>query len=300
MTRNPLRYILLFSVFVGLAQTSSPFAEDLTLTSESQSVQESQSGSLWKSVRDKLRFRTFTEFMTPAVSQGDLNVPDRDQPGLMPTNLFNIIWADYEIAKDTKIVYWQRLILFPAADGVHPGFQALPRNPRFAVRRVNLFNSSAVATTYDLYFQPGLAPEADAKGRNVETGFRTNTSYSVPTSRISLGMVTETTFSLSTQPEFEFAAHRSETSNFYGWLMPWASYNLTQALATQHYVTLNYQHNRGTSGLQWDYPLPYMQNGIGMDLTKQIWAAVFLNNYVGVTPTLSNSWASLWLSMVIL
>jgi hypothetical protein len=259
----------------------------------------SEEPSFWSKARKKIRSRTFTEFMTPAVDNHGGYIPLENGDPLLPANAFNIIWADYEIAKDTKIVYWQRSNLnfapTPTSGGAHVSL--VPRNPRFALRKVNVFDVPNLSTTYDVYIQPGLAPEAASGGRDLEFGFRTATSYSIPGSRWSLGAISETTVA----PLFRDANPRAGSSNFYGWLMSWASYDLSKTFSTQHYVTVSFQHVREKQWIEADYPMPLaMQNGFGVNISESVWAAAFINNYLNTLPTLANTWASVWLAVTFL
>jgi hypothetical protein len=247
----------------------------------------------WSLIRPKIRMRTFSEFMSPGLKDASTSVPEPDGTALMETNLFNIVWADYEIAPDTKVVYWQRFTVNFTPTSASQGLDAVARNPRFALRRVNVFKTPGLDTTYDIYIQPGIATEAKSSDRNMEFGSRTNTSYQFPKSRFSIGAVTELTFSIARNPV-------TTGANLYGWAMPWVNYELNKTFSTQHYATINLMHGRGTRGLQLDLPKPYVQNGIGAGITKDIWMAAFINNYVTTAPSLKNTWASLWLAMNIL
>ncbi len=252
--------------------------------------------STLKTLRKKVRMRTFTEFMTPAIDNHQNYIPWEDGSALLPTNTFNIVWVDYEIAKDTKIVYHQRFNMnyaaSPRGEGVHTVF----RNPRIALRRMNVFNVPNLNTMYDVYIQPGLAPESELAGRNLEFGFRTNTSYSIPRSRFTIGAYSEFTTAIC----FNKPGPQG-SSNAYGWLMPWASYDLNKTFSTQHYATVSFQHIRETQGIVHDYPMPLnVQNGIGINISENIWAALLLNNYLNTKPTLANTWASAWLVLSLL
>ncbi len=273
-------------------QTPTVFAAQKSSleTSETEATQ-----SEWQKIRQKIRIRSFTEFMTPAFDNHSNSIPYEDGSKLLPTNTFNLAWIDYEIAPDLKIVYYQRLNINFADSEKRQAVNAVPRNPRFALRKVNVFNISHLTTSYDFYVQPGLAPEANGAGRNLEFGIRTATSYAFPRSKWSVGATSETTVAFSFKPAPE------GSSSFYGWLLPWASYELSSVFSTQHYLSASFQHIRGTFGIQPDYPMPLaIQNGIGINLSETIWASVFLNNYINTLPTLANTWMSVWLSVNIL
>jgi hypothetical protein len=218
---------------------------------------------------------------------------------LMPTNAFNIFWTDYEIAKDWKLVYWQRAQIYFAETRTATAPDATLRNPRFGIRKVNVFKVPNLQTTYDFFLQPGLATEgrSDIKGRSYEFAIRTNTSYNFPGTRWNTGLITEMTVSMAS----EMTEAASKNANFYGWAMPWLSYDLSSHVSTQHYATVNFQQLRNSSRLlHWDDPMPYIQNGVGFDLNSSIWAAAFINNYLGTAPTLANTWASVWLTLKVL
>jgi hypothetical protein len=257
----------------------------------------SQETSTWQLIKSKLRFRTFTEFMAPAaLSNSPTQIPEPDGSSAAPTNVFNIAWMDYEIAENYRILYWQRFTVNLASGGALTGVNTIARNPRFALRRTNVFSNPNISSTYDIYIQPGITPEAISAGRNFEFGFRTNTSYSAPSSRLSFGAITEFTVSLSSK------SGPSDRANIYGWAMPWVSYKLNKLFSTEHYLTINFQHKEGKplQSIELDTYLPYIQNGIGITLSEQFWAAVFVNNYLIAPPSLQNTWASVWLAMNIL
>jgi len=271
----------------AIASTDEPAA--LMPENESQSVEEKTN---IKTFKERFRFQTFTEFMTPAINNNQNQVPTPEGGQLIPTNTYNILWADYEFARDFKFLYWQRLWIDFANSQSAQGVGVFHRNPRFALRKVNVLNIPNLNTTYDFYIQPGWSPEAGSGGRDFEFGFRTTHSYTIPKSRWNIGATTELTYSISNQDV--------PGASTYGWVMSWLSYELNKTFATQTFASVNLQHNRGTTGIQWDYPMPYIQNGIGMNVTDSIWAAVFINNYMTTAPTLSNTWASLWLSITVL
>ena len=281
-----LKLACVLLIFALLSSNSSVFADEVPV-SESTSTRE----STWHLLKEKLRIRTFTEVMSPAFQEHGTSVPDLNGTDLAPTNLFTIAWADYEITPNYRVFFWQRFMLFLANDPTTSAGSISPRNPRFGIRRTNLFKNPNISTTYDLYVQPGLAPESMSQGRSLEVGFRTNTSYTIPNSKWSIGEVTELNAS--------FSDHGGPGSNAYGWSMSWASYEFSKPFATEHFLTFNFMQQRGDSWsqIQWDYPKPYIQNGIGVNVTDKVWAALFLNNYILEAPTLGNTWTSFWLSL---
>lgn len=244
--------------------------------------------STWEVVKERVRVRAFTEFMTPAFDGNPKSVPTPEGKSLMATNTFTSAWTDYEFAKDWRALYWQRVNVNFAGAPTANGMNVVARNPRFALRRTSVFNVPNLSTTYDIYIQPGLAPEATTAGRTFEGGFRTNTSYVVPHSILSFGAITEFTLSYSNQG--------GPGPDWYGWAMPWVSVEISKVFSTQHYATVNFMHERN-GGLVYDLPMPYIQNGIGINISKEVWTAVFLNNYLVAAPQANNTWMSVWLSL---
>ena len=230
---------LSFLTFIGIVQGSTVRADD----SNSQTSVATEEESTFATIRKKVRLRSFTEYMTPAFNNNQNYIPYGNGDALLPTNAFNIIWIDYEIAKDVKVVYWQRSNTNFASSARGENVSFVPRNPRFALRKVNVFNVPNLTTTYDIYFQPGLAYEGNGAGRNYEFGFRTATSYAIPASKWSIGATTEFTGAIGTVSKLP-----SSSSNLYGWAMPWTSYELSKIFSTQHYMTVSFQHLRGTPG----------------------------------------------------
>ena len=280
---NASRLTLLF-IACSFVYSVSTFAADTKLTPETQQK------TTFQTIKEKIRVRTFSEFMTPSITGNDTNVPTPEGDALFSTNAFNIAWIDYEVANNWRLLYWQRALVFFSGTPDAPGMSVMARNPRFALRRTNVFSVPNLTTTYDLYVQPGLAPEATTQGRKLEMGFRTNTSYEFPHSKWSMGAITEFTVSPF-----------SSTADYYGWAMSWASYDLNKTFSTQHYATVNFRHEKGAQGLfQWDEPMPFVQNGIGVNISEQVWVSVFLNNYLTMAPTLKNTWASLWFVLTVL
>lgn len=242
-------------------------------------------------IKSRIRMRTFTEFMTPGFQDNPSSVPHSNGSQLLPTNTFNIAWIDYKIAENYYILYWQRAVLTLASIG-QQGMNITPRNPRFALRRTQIFNVPNLSTTYDFYIQPGLAPEATTAGRKLEVGFRTSTAYSFPSSKWSIGMVTEFTTAYS-------AGTQEGGADVYGWLMPWVNYSFSSVLSAQLYLPYNFQHIRRNAwyDFELDTPHPYSQAGLGVNFSDSVSASFLLNTYLNVTPTLKTSWASVWLSI---
>ena len=239
-----------------------------------------------------LRVRSFTEWMSPALTQNGSSVPTEQGTPLTPTHSFNIIWADYTLSQNFKLLLWQRYKTFFGTGVNITPLTTRFRNPRLALRWVNFTSNPHLSATADFYLQPGIAPEAQNLGRNVELGFRTVTQYSIPKSRLKLGMTTELTWSYSSTPI-------SQGQNYYGWFTSALNYDLSQKLSAQSFITVNFKQNRGTpwTDLRYDTPLPFIQNGFGYQLNSSISGSLLINNYLYQAPTLRNTWASLWLSI---
>lgn len=281
---HSFRIVVLSTILTGMLNSSLSRAETENNSNSHQAK------TTLQVIQDRLRVRTFSEIMSPAFQGNPTSVPDEDGSTILPTNAFNIAWMDYEVAKDWRVVYWQRFNVNFASTSQGNGLHTVARNPRFALRRTNLFSNPNISSTYDIYIQPGLAPEATTAGRTVEGGFRTNTSYTFPKSRWSMGAITEFTLSKDT------------AASYYGWIMSWASYDLNPTFSTQHYITVNFlnQKSKAAHHLDWDAPMPFMQNGIGVNVSKSIWTSFFINNYLMTAPTLKNTWASMWVAFTFL
>ncbi len=243
------------------------------------------------SVSKKLQIRSFTEFMTPALRGKSPSIPNSDGSEFIPTSLFNIFTADYEIAPNYRILYYQRVFLLLSSSATLQGGSIFGRDPRFALRRTQLLNVPNLNTAIDLYFQPGISNNQISGGNHLEVGFRTNTAYAPPGTRWGFGIVQEFTTG--------YLDASGSGQRAYGWFMPWVSYDISQRFSLQHYSNLAFKNPRNLpwTEFQWDDQPPFMQNGFNFILTKSVTTSLFLNNYLGVAPTLSNTWASLWLSI---
>jgi hypothetical protein len=240
----------------------------------------------------QLRVRSFTEWMSPAFTENGSHVPTDQGTPLTPTHSFNIVWADYTLTQHFKLLFWQRYkTFFGVGENISP-LTTRFRNPRLALRWVNFIKNPNVSATYDFYIQPGFAPEAQNLGRNLEFGFRTVTQYSIPTSRLRIGATTEFTISTSPTPF-------NRGQNYYGWLTTALLYDLSPKLSAQSFITVNFKQNRGTrlTDVRYDTPLPFIQNGVGYQITPSVSTSLLLNNYLNQAPTLRNTWASLWFSI---
>jgi len=248
----------------------------------------------WGVVQSKLRVRAFTEMMVPAFDGNTSAVPRPDGSRFIPGNLFNIAWADYEVGNHLRIFFWQRFIITLNSNSQFSGMHYLPRDPRFGVRWLQVFDVPELSTTYDVFIQPNITNNAASNLNVMEFGFRTNTSYAIPHSRWSLGLVQEFTasyFSGGTGPQA------------YAWVAPWFNYELspTFSLQSSFFVPVQNLRDRPVLDLTWDSPGgPYMQSGIGINLSQQVSLSFLLNNYLNAPISLKNTWASMWLSLTIL
>lgn len=281
-------------VIIGIFQLCLLNKTQANLPSNKSSLKGSLELSPEASVSKKLQIRNFTEFMTPALRGKSSSIPNSDGSEFIPTALFNIFTADYEIAPNYRILYYQRVFLLLSSSATLQGGSIFGRDPRFALRRSQVFDVPNLNTAIDLYFQPGVSNNQISGGNNFEVGFRTNAAYAPPGTRWGFGMIQEFT---SGYLDASGSGQRA-----YGWFMPWVSYDLSQRFSLQHYSNLAFKNPRNLSWteFQWDDQPPFMQNGLNFSLTKSVTTSLFLNNYLRVKPTLSNTWASLWLSITFL
>jgi hypothetical protein len=242
----------------------------------------------------KVRSNFFMEIMSPG-SNSPGYVPAEDGSPLIPSNIFAILWIDYPIAEDTRIGYWQR------GNANLAGSQTFRvRNPRFELRKLNVWKKQGLSSTYDFYIQPGIAPEGGSiasggSGRSLEIGIRTSHAYTFPESHWSIGMTTETTKAFS---------FRGPTSaNVYGWAMPWINHHWSTHFSHEHYFTLSLQQlsQDPWHRIVYDYPMPLAtQNGVSYHYSESVSITFLVNNYLNTAPTLKNTWFSFWLSAKIL
>jgi hypothetical protein len=128
----------------------------------------------------------------------------------------------------------------------------------------------------------------------LELGFRTNTTYAIPHSRWTIGAVQEFTASY-------FSGGAGPQA--YAWIAPWVSYELSPvfSIQTSFFVPVQNLRDRPVLELTWDAPGgPYMQNGIGINVNKQVSLSFLLNNYLNAPISWKNTWASMWVSLTIL
>ncbi len=250
--------------------------------------------STWNQIRPRLRMRTFSELMTPSFSGNGDSVPKPNGSRYAPAHLFNIVWTDYEISRNFRLFYWQRFILTLNANPDFQPFQYLPRDPRFGARWTQVFDVPGLSTSFDVFIQPNVTANKISNQNIVEFGFRTNTSYAIPQSRWSLGLIQEFTSSY-------LGGGRGPQA--YGWVMNWFSYEFSPVFSTQTAFSVPFQNYRGDSLAKWTWDAPggpYMQNGIGINLNKDVSVAFLLNNYLSQPISMRNTWASMWVSLTIL
>ena len=286
---NPSFYTRFFKARSFKALTS--FTLILLIAAPQASFGSTPSAISIEELKSKTRMKSFTEWMSPSLSENGTYMPTPEGKKLSPSNSFSIVWADYPILRNMRVLFWQRYKVFFGEQGA-PFLSTRFRNPRFALRWLDVIDHPNFSTTYDFYIQPGLAQEAKSLNRDLELGFRTVTQYSIPATRWRLGATTEFTWSTSLTPT-------SKGQNYYGWITTAIHYDLSPRLAAQSFVTINFKQNRGTPwfNLVYDAPLPYIQNGLGYQFSSSLSASFLLNNYLNHTPTLKNTWASLWLTL---
>lgn len=240
-------------------------------------------------IKSKTRIRWWSEYMTPTFANIPHSSAESEDYYQFPPS-YAIAWADFEIGKDTKLLYWQRAFVFVNNPNGFQGVDVTPRNPRFALRKTNVIPVQNLSTTFDFYVQLGLGKEANRAGRNFEVGFRTSSSYAFPKSNWSVGLTTEVTGAYS-----KFDDGRG--ADLYGWVGPWASYEISETFSTIHAWLYNFQHVRGQPiGLQIDTPMPYMQNGFNVSVNKDATVSFLINHYTQELFAWRATSGSVWLS----
>ncbi len=248
------------------------------------------SQTTWSVVQSRLRVRAFTEVMAPSLSGQVGTIPNPEGGVLIPSNFFGIAWADYELKKNFRVFYWQRaMITFEPFRGEN----YFPRDPRFGVRWLQVFDVPGLNTTYDVFLQPNITNNGISNLNILEFGFRTNTSYSIPQSRFNIGLVQEYTSSY-----FWGSGARS-----YGWVSPWASFDLNPTFYLMSSMVMTFTNAREDPWLRFkdDWPwTPYIQTGIGVNVNDKLSMNLLLNNHLTAPLNMHNSWASMWMSYSLL
>ena len=234
--------------------------------------------------QSRFRFQTYGEIMSPAISGDHKGIPTSDGFKLAPANIDGRFWIDYEISENMKFLYWQRY--FGSFDN---GF--LLKDPRIGIRKLRFFEVAGLETTYDLFIQPGITPASQDTGRAIDIGTRTNTLFHLPKSNFSIGILAELVGSIY--------GKQTTANDMSGFFIPYLTYDFNSVFSTQHYFVFPIKHEIGTSAthFQWDFTgMPFMQTGLGINVNRSIWVGLFLNNYLVAIPSLSNTWASSWIS----
>jgi hypothetical protein len=228
------------------------------------------------------RVQNYSEWMSPAL--GGPSVPTVDGESLVSDFVDGRVWMDYALTPKYRILYWQRYFAF--------SFKEYSLyDPRIGFRWMQVFDVPGLTTTYDFYFLPGVSKLAEDSNRFLELGIRTNTSYEIPRSRWTVGVVTETNLSFYKQSQ--------QAKNLWGVLAGMASYRLSSKLSTQHWFMFPIKYQQDS--FAWDATRnPFVQNGLGWSATEAVWIGVFLNTYLLAAPTLQNTWASVWLNLAML
>jgi hypothetical protein len=167
----------------------------------------------------------------------------------------------------------------------------LLKDPRFGLRGVQLFNVSGLTSTIDLFVQPGVMTQSRNIGRLMDIGFRASAIYVVPGSRWEFGAIAEVTNS-------HFQAGETGT-NLSGFVSPWASYRINSKLTTQHWLIVPFEHQKGEPWTNLSYGAtekPFIQTGLGYDVTDTFWVSLLVNNYLFTAPSLKNTFGSILIS----
>jgi hypothetical protein len=252
-----------------------------------------QSKTVWEDIVSRTRVRTFSELMTSSLADPS-SVPTETGEQLDPMNAFNILWMDYEFAKDWRALYFQRMIVNLTSNEANPGgFGVNVLNPRFGLRRTNAIPLDGFSTTWDLYVQPGITTDSQNAGHIADLGLQMANSYRIKGFPLTVGLLADI------RGGFFNAYGRG--SDFMVSMSPWLSFELTPWLSTQHWFGMPIRHVKGADSLSWNYPFaPNVQNGLGFQIGDRIWSALMVNNYLTQTPGIENTWLSLWLAVTIL
>ncbi|MFZ9595683.1 MAG: hypothetical protein ACO3A2_06345 [Bdellovibrionia bacterium] len=281
--------VAILAIITGLQGTTPALA--LSALHGSASSSSLSSSSNWELIQQKIRIRSFSEIMSPGLSSQSGLIPNHQGGNYAPTNWFTILWTDYEIAKNIRLLYWQRAIFMLGSDQNFEQWKLYPRDPRFALRLTQVLNIPNLNTTFDFYIQPGVTQNKLSLGNHYELGFRTSSNYTPSGSRFTFGLIQEFT---TAYLDPEGLGPRA-----YGWLMPMLSYTFNPFVSWQTTSVFNLTNSRkkGVFDWNWDDPKPYMQNGVNLNFTPSTSITLLMNHYLGTRPTLNNTWLSLWISV---
>jgi len=269
----------------------------LAAQSDSQGVVdpgEVEGESFWRNLKTqgKLRIRYSNEWVTPTV--GSKTVPTPTGGIFGPSGVFNNLTFDYAVAHNFRLLYFQRVYMPLGTNANFSRIQPVLRDPRVGVRWTQVFNDSHVTSTYDFFLQPQVTHNAFSTGNGLDIGVRLNHVYTFPRSKWSIGAITDIVTS--------YQNPNAKGPRCYGFFAPWASYEISPKFSTQNWLGLNYMNPRSLAwySLAWDTPLPSMQNGVSWNFVENMSLSFLINNYLQAAPTLSNTWASVWFSLVVL
>jgi hypothetical protein len=246
-------------------------------------------------LQEKLRIRSFNEFMSPAFYGKSPTIPASNGDPQAPTLMVGYFSLDYELSANYRLLYFQRNSMEFAEFQGAPAYQLKLKDPRFGLRKLEVVSVPGLFTQFDFYFQPGITDQSKQMGRILDLGVRTVTSYSIPESRLSVGAITDLSMG--------FFQGSQGGSDLTGVVAPWVGYELSSHFGTQHLLVMTFKNTRGKSlgNLEWDFPgMPILQNGISYTMNSHVSLSLFLNNYLLAPPSLKNTWASLWVSLAIM
>lgn len=254
------------------------------------------SPSLWSQIRPKTRVFQFTEVSSPALSGKMAATPTPEGAPSDPINAFTILQADYLIAEDTRLLYFQRLPLnFNSLPGQATGMDLTFSDPRFGLRKTNVIKTPGFVSTIDLYTQPGFSKGSANIERRADVGVQANIKY----------LVKDWTFANLMDARKTFFGPNGKGNDLSGFFAPNISYSLSSKFSTQTWAVLPWRHKHNTTlglaNFSWNSPgEPFLQNGIGYSATDKIWLGVLVNNFIFTAPRLNNTWTSLWISTTLL
>jgi len=107
--KKPLSHLKALGITLSVIATqtcwgsTSPLLSTTTASNTATTAARSSSDS---PVPSLLRVRSFTEWMSPALTQNGSSVPNEQGTPLTPTHSFNILWADYTLSQNFKLLLW--------------------------------------------------------------------------------------------------------------------------------------------------------------------------------------------------